>query len=48
MSEVFEPVLSDLQRPRPIEIELGVEPSAEGGIMWFAERCGSCAAGGAA
>ena len=45
MSEVLEPVLSDLQRPRPVEIELGVEPRGEGGIVWFAERGGSGAAG---
>ncbi len=45
MSEVLEPVLSDLQRPRPVEIEVGVEPRGEGGIVWFAERGGSGAAG---
>ena len=45
MSEVLEPVLSDLQRPRPVEIELGVESRDEGGIVWFAERGGSGAAG---
>jgi hypothetical protein len=45
MSEVLEPVLHDLQRPRPVEIELGVEPRDEGGTVWFAERGCSGAAG---
>jgi hypothetical protein len=45
MSEVLDAVLLDLQRPRPVEFELGVEPRGEGGIVWFAERGGSGAAG---
>jgi hypothetical protein len=45
MSEVLEPVLLDMQRPRPIEIELGVEPRPEGAIVWFSERGDSGACG---
>jgi hypothetical protein len=45
MREVLEPVLSDLQRPRPVDIELGVEPRAEGAVLWFSERGGSGTAG---
>lgn len=43
MGDVLAPVLSDLQRPRRVEIELGVDPRR--GIVWFAERGGSGAAG---
>ena len=45
MRDVLGPVLSDLQRPRPVEIELGVERRGEGGVVWFSERGGSGAAG---
>jgi hypothetical protein len=45
MSEVLEPVLLDIQCPRPVEIELGVEPRPGGAIVWFSERDGSGACG---
>jgi hypothetical protein len=40
MSEVLEPVLSDLQRPRPVEIDLSVEPRREGAVVLISERAG--------
>ena len=45
MSEVLEPELSDLQRPRPVEIDVGFERRGAGGIVWFSQRGGSGAAG---
>lgn len=37
MSEVLEPVLSDLQKPRPVVLDLGLESSAEGDLVWIWE-----------
>ena len=38
MREVLEPVLGDLQRPRPIELVVELEPRDQGGLVWFSER----------
>jgi hypothetical protein len=38
MREVPDPVLSDLQRPRPVEFELGVERRADRSVLWLQER----------
>jgi hypothetical protein len=36
--EVLEPVLGDLQRPRPIDVIVELEPREDGGLVWFSER----------
>ena len=38
MREVLGPVLGDLQRPRPIEVVVELEPRDQGGLVWFSER----------
>lgn len=38
MAEVLGPVLSDLQRPHPVDLDLGFEPRGDGGLVWFRER----------
>jgi hypothetical protein len=34
---LLEPVLSDFQRPRPIELDFGLDPQWEGGLVWIWE-----------
>jgi hypothetical protein len=38
MHEVLEPVLADLQHPRPIDIIVELEPRDDGALVWFSER----------
>jgi len=38
MQEVLEPILGDLQRPRPIDVIVELEPRDTGGLVWFSER----------
>jgi hypothetical protein len=45
MTEVLAPVLADLQHPRPVDFELGLEPPRDGGVVWFRERGASGAVG---
>jgi hypothetical protein len=45
MRDVLDPVLSDLQRPHRLELELRVEPRGDGGVVWVSERGGAGAAG---
>jgi hypothetical protein len=38
MHEVLDPVLSDLQQPHPVDLELRFEPRGDGGLVRFRER----------
>jgi hypothetical protein len=38
MDEVLEPVLADLQHPRPIDIVVEFKPLDDGGLVLFSER----------
>jgi hypothetical protein len=38
MHEVLEPVLADLQHPRPIDIIVELEPRGDGALVVFRER----------
>jgi hypothetical protein len=47
MDEVLKPVLSDLQRPRSVDFEIGVQShrDGDGDLVWFSERGVTGAAG---
>ncbi len=45
VQEVLDPVMADLQRPRPVLFELGLERRGDGGVVWLSERHGTGAAG---